>query len=303
MHCGNDNIILGMPWLQTVNPTIDWNSRRVSIPETADQSKTLLQQDALTYASWKDHLPRPAPSTVNVTSTDRLFEYLDYETPEDFAMRTHDTFTINRIIKCGSHFVQASVIRKLSTTLDLAAATAKDKPEVALPPEYATFSKVFDEPTAGTLPPSWPYDHEINMKETFVPKIGKIYPLSPEERTATDAFIDEHLASGKIHPSNSPQASPFFFVKKKDGKLRPCQDYRYLNEHTVRDAYPLPLISNLIDKLQGAELFTKFDVQWGYNNVKIKDGHQWKGAFTTHRGLFKPLVMFFGMTNSPATFQ
>ena len=152
MHCGNDNIILGMPWLQTVNPTIDWNSRTVSIPETADQSKTLLQQDTLTYASWKDHLPRPAPSTVNVTSTDQLFEDLDYETPEDFAMRAHDAFTINRIIKCRSRFVQASVIRKLSTTLDLAAATAKDKPEVALPSEYAAFSKVFDEPAAGTLP-------------------------------------------------------------------------------------------------------------------------------------------------------
>ena len=96
-------------------------------------------------------------------------------------MRVHDTFTINRIIKCRSHFVQASVIRKLSTALDLAVAAAKDKPEVTLPPEYAAFSKVFDKPTAGTLPPSWLYDHKINMKETFVPKIGKIYPLSPEE--------------------------------------------------------------------------------------------------------------------------
>ena len=96
-------------------------------------------------------------------------------------MRAHYAFTINRIIKCGSRFIQASVIRKLSTALDLAAAAAKDKPEVTLPSEYAAFSKVFDEPTAGTLPPSQPYDHEINMKETFMPKIGKIYPLSPEE--------------------------------------------------------------------------------------------------------------------------
>ena len=141
------------------------------------------------------------------------------------------------------------------------------------------------------------------MKESFIPKVGKIYPLSPDERKATNEFIDEHLKSGKIRPSSSPQASLFFFVKKKDGKLRPCQDYRYLNEHTVRDGYPLPLISDLLDKLQGAKLFTKFDVRWGYNNVRIKDGHQWKGAFTTHRGLFEPMVMFFGMMNSPATFQ
>ena len=141
------------------------------------------------------------------------------------------------------------------------------------------------------------------MKESFVLKVGKVYPLSADERKATDKFIDEHLKSGKIRPSSSPQASPFFFVKKKDGKLRPCQDYRYLNEHTVCDGYPLPLISDLLDKLQGAKIFMKFDVRWGYNNVRIKDGHQWKGAFTTHRGLFEPMVMFFGMMNSPATFQ
>ena len=116
-------------------------------------------------------------------------------------------------------------------------------------------------------------------------------------------FLDENLKTGKIHPSNSPQASPFFFVKKKDGGLRPCQDYHYVNEHTIRDAYPLPLISDLVDKLQGAKIFTKFDVRWGYNNVRIKEGHQWKAAFVTHKGLFEPTVMFFGLTNSPATFQ
>ena len=97
-------------------------------------------------------------------------------------------------------------------------------------------------------------------------------------------------------------ASPFFFVDKKDGKLRPCQDYRYLNEHTIKNAYPLPLITELLDKLKGAKLFTKLNVRWGYNNVRIKDG-QWKAAFKTNRGLFEPTVMFFGLCNSPATFQ
>ena len=88
-----------------------------------------------------------------------------------------------------------------------------------------------------------------------------------------------------------------------DGGLRPCQDYCYLNEHTTRDTYPLPLISDFIDKLKDAKLFTKFDVRWGYNNVHIKDGHQWKATFITHKGLFEPTVMFFGLTNSRVTFQ
>jgi len=98
-------------------------------------------------------------------------------------------------------------------------------------------------------------------------------------------------------------ASPFFFVDKKDGKLRPCQDYWALNEGTIKNAYPLPLISELIDKLKGAKYFTKLDVRWGYNNVRIKDGDQWKAAFKTNKGLFEPTVMFFGLCNSPATFQ
>ena len=98
-------------------------------------------------------------------------------------------------------------------------------------------------------------------------------------------------------------ASPFFFVGKKDGRLQLCQDYRYLNEHTIKNAYPLPLIGELLDKLKGAQQFTKLDVRWGYNNVRIQDGDQWKAAFKMNKGLFEPTMMFFGMCNSPATFQ
>jgi hypothetical protein len=98
-------------------------------------------------------------------------------------------------------------------------------------------------------------------------------------------------------------ALPFFFVKKKDGKLGPCQDCQYLNDFTIKNAYPLPLISEIMDKLKGAKYFTKLDVRWGYNNVCIKKGDKWKAAFKTNQGLFEPTVMFFGMCNSPATFQ
>ena len=98
-------------------------------------------------------------------------------------------------------------------------------------------------------------------------------------------------------------ASPFFFVDKKDGKLQPTQDYQYLNEWAIKNAYPLPLISNIINKLQGSKYFTKLDIRWGYNNVQIKEGDEWKAAFKTNKGLFKHTVMFFGMCNSPAMFQ
>ena len=79
-------------------------------------------------------------------------------------------------------------------------------------------------------------------------------------------------------------------------------DYRVLNSWTIKDNYPLPLINTILEHLQGKELFTKFDIRWGYENIRIKKEDQWKAAFKTPLGLFQPRVMFFGLTNSPATF-
>ena len=100
-------------------------------------------------------------------------------------------------------------------------------------------------------------------------------------------------------------ASPVFFVKKKDGNLKFVQDYRKLNDITIKNAYPLPLMPDIMNKIAAgkAKYFTKLDVRWGYNNIHIKEGDEWKAAFQTNQGLYEPLVMFFGLTNSPATFQ
>jgi hypothetical protein len=99
-------------------------------------------------------------------------------------------------------------------------------------------------------------------------------------------------------------ASPFFFISKKDSDtLCPCQDYQYLNDGTMKNIYPLPLVSNLLDKLKGANIFTKLDIRWGYHNIRIKESNEWKGAFKTNKGLFEPTVMFFRLCNSPVTFQ
>jgi hypothetical protein len=108
---------------------------------------------------------------------------------------------------------------------------------------------------------------------------------------------------GYIRPSKSPFVSSFFFIRKKDGKLRPVQDYRKLNQWTIPNRYPLPLISELIAQVKDAEIFSKFDVRQGYNNVCIKKGDEHKAAFKTKYRLFEPLVMFFGLRNSPSTFQ
>jgi hypothetical protein len=111
------------------------------------------------------------------------------------------------------------------------------------------------------------------------------------------------VAYQHIRQSKSPLGVPVFFIKKKGGKLRFVQDYHALNVITRKNRYPLPLIDDLIHRLKDARYFTKLDVRWGYNNVRIREGDEWKAAFRTNRGLFEPLVMYFGLTNSPATFQ
>ena len=106
-----------------------------------------------------------------------------------------------------------------------------------------------------------------------------------------------------IRPSKSPQTLPVFFVGKKDGSKQMVMDYHNLNSQTVKNNYLLPLITELIDNIGSKKVFTKINLRWGFNNVRIKEGDEWKEAFTTYIGSFKPIVMFFGMTNSPATFQ
>ena len=94
-----------------------------------------------------------------------------------------------------------------------------------------------------------------------------------------------------------------FFVGKKDRKKRIVQDYRYLNEWTIKNNYPLPLISDVLENIGMKKMFMKMDLRWGYNNVRIKERDKWKVVFTTLEGSFEPIVIFFGLTNSPTMFQ
>ena len=127
--------------------------------------------------------------------------------------------------------------------------------------------------------------------------------MSINEQEELDQFLEDNLQKGYIQPLKSPLSSPVFFVKKKDGKLWFVQDYRKLNKYTVKNRYPLPLVADILNWLWKAKYFTKCDIHWGYNNIWVKEGHEWKGAFATNHGLFEPLVMFFGLTNSLAMFQ
>ena len=171
-------------------------------------------------------------------------------------------------------------------------------------PIYITeFQSIFAKEDFDMLLEHCKWDHVIELTPRAEPKLSKVYPLSLLEQEELDAFLKENLCTGRIRPSKSPIAAPVFFIKKKDSLLWLVQDYRVLNAMTVKNRYPLPLISELVSQLREAKYFTKLDVRWGFNNVRIKPRDEWKAAFCTNRGLFELLVMFFRMTNSPATFQ
>jgi hypothetical protein len=173
-----------------------------------------------------------------------------------------------------------------------------------VPEHYRDFSKVFSEEESNQLPTHKAYDHVIDLKPDAPESLrSKVYPMPVNKQAELDWFLEENLKKGYIVPLKSPMSSPVFFIKKKDGKLCLIQDYRKLNNISIKNRYPLPLALDIINQLCGARYFTKFDVCWGYNNVRIKEGDEWKAAFATNRSLFEPTVMFFGMTNSLATFQ
>jgi len=177
--------------------------------------------------------------------------------------------------------------------------------EQIVPKSLHEFQPIFELSSFDELPDRQKWDHAID----FLPDVNiddwksKVYPLSVMEQKKLDEFLEENLRTGCIRPLKSPIPAPFFFVKKKSGDLRPVQDYWKLNSLTVKNHYPLPLIPKLIDKIKNAKVFSKLDVHWGYNNVRIKEGDEWKAAFITNQGCFEPLIMFFGLCNSPATFQ
>jgi transposase InsO family protein len=146
-------------------------------------------------------------------------------------------------------------------------------------------------------------DHAIELRPDTEPPYMRTYNMSPAELKALDKYINDALAKGWIRESQSPAGAPILFVPKKSGELRLCVDYRGLNAITVKNRYPLPLASELLDRLGGSVVFSKIDLRNAYHRIRIREGDEWKTAFRTRYGHFEYLVLPFGLTNAPATFQ
>ena len=174
---------------------------------------------------------------------------------------------------------------------------------LTVPKAYHKFADVFSKVKVDSLPEHRPYNLKITLEEGTQPPLGPIYSLSTMELEALWTYLDKNLASGTIRLSKSPFGVLILFVKKKDGSLRLCVDYRGLNKISKKDKYPLPLIADLLDSPRKVKIYTKIDLQHAYNLVHIAPGDEWKTAFCTRYGSFEWLVMPFGLSNAPTTFQ
>lgn len=172
-----------------------------------------------------------------------------------------------------------------------------------VPVAYHDLAHMFSKTKACSLPPHRPYDISIDLIPDAPLPSSRLYNLSGPEKETMKNYIKESLETGLIRPSISPLGAGFFFVSKKDKTLRPCIDYRGLNNITIKNKYPLHHIDSIHDRLHSAKIFSKLDLRNAYHLVRIKEGEEWKTAFKAPIGHFEYLVIPFGLTNAPAVFQ
>lgn len=180
--------------------------------------------------------------------------------------------------------------------------------EPLVPDVYSEFKEIFEEAEGeDALPEHRPWDLEIKLREGTFPTFKPMYRMRQNEKKVLEDYVRDKLKKGHIRPSRSPAGYPVLFVPKpnKHGvpTLRMCVDYRQLNEITIKNRYPLPLIADLTDVLQGAQIFTAIDLRDSYALLRIKEGDEWKTAFRTPYGHFEYQVVPYGLSNAPSAFQ
>ena len=222
--------------------------------------------------------------------------------PGDPAVILHDAASFAAILQSEEVAFATYVTTYTSTPTTQLHRLMGATEEPTIPSEYSEYAEVFSKEAADKLPNHGPQDHGIEL-QGGEPTFGPLYNLSSSELEVLKEYIHDNLKKGFIRASTSPAGAPILFVKKKDGSLRLCVDYRSLNRITIKNRYPLPLISEALDRLVGAKIYTKLDIRSAYNLIRIREGDEWKTAFRTRYGHFEYLVMPFGLANAPATFQ
>jgi hypothetical protein len=278
--------VLGYNWLAHHNLLVDWAMNHLTFWEAMPSLVAVCP------------LPDPVVPAVHPTAPADPSPVPPISLISALAFQHACKVKENKIFQCTLSEASAQSVGLESDTLESCMASPN-----GLPLEYADFADVFSESRSNTLVPHWPYDLQIELKDSTALLLGPIYSLSQAELTALHTFIDKNLSTGFIWPSTSEHGTPVLFVKKKDGSLCLCVDFCSLNKVTKKDSYLLPLIGDLLDIPRKANIYTKIDLWHTYHLVQIAEGNKWKTVFHTHYGSFEWLVMPFGLTNAPASFQ
>ena len=307
---GDYEVVLGTPWLRQHDPSIRWSSNSVEFTSSHCSTHCLPPVSPVCLPLAPSAPPvsslRFQPSaTVHV-------ELIEQEELRQLALRDGlEVYSIS--------FASLERHKLPLSACSLSAATEGDISEFlhpkptcpadylaslrdSVPKPYHDLLEAFSKKAADSLPPHHAYDLSINSC-LALPRLSGLFTLSETELSTLRTWIKDNLDKGFIRRSTSSAGSPILFVKKKDGSLRLCVDYRGLNAITLKNRYPLPLISETLDRLREAKLFTALDLRGAYNLLRIAPGDEWKTAFRTRYGLFECMVVPFGLTNAPAAFQ
>ena len=264
--------ILGMPWLERLDPVVSWRRKSMTFDHGGRQ-----------------HVLEPSLALHLLSGTDLLRAYRKKQVSSIIVVCEQEddrtAWQCNSVASQGAATAEAS-------ELDQARAHVLEE-----------YRDVFPEQLPPGLPPQREVDHRIELVPGSSPPSRPVHRMSPTELDELKKQLDELTEAGFIQPSKSPFGAPVLFVKKKDGTMRMCVDYRALNLITVKNSYALPRIDELFDRLQGARFFSKIDLRSGYHQIRIHAEDVAKTAFRTRYGHFEFRVLPFGLTNAPATFM
>ena len=294
------SLVLGYNWLARHNPLIDWVNGLVNFRPSL--------QENLAPSRVTANTPLVSPSFLDtpLQSLDSAVSIPASETSVSNSERPNIAIIGAAAFLCASKLLGSHNFELCLHSLDIQANSTKlaETPDLSnVPSEYHEFANVFSKTKAEVLSPHCSYDLKINLEKGAQPPVGPIYSLSASEQEALKEFIEENFNMGFIQPTSSLHGAPVLFVKKKDGSLCLCVDFRGLNRISKKDRYPLPLISDLLDSPRKAQVYSKIDLLYAYHLVHIADGDEWKTAFRTRYGSFEWSVMPFGLTNAPVAFQ
>ncbi|SOV02334.1 uncharacterized protein UDID_19200 [Ustilago sp. UG-2017a] len=286
------DLILGFTELRKLKPTIQWDTGQLEF-KTQEQDRPLRRPPEAARAG-DPSMRRPTLHGNEFVSAECILQAALEDGPIGFMLLE---VSPSSLLAFG--FVPTGADKGVEMEVEV----DKEVTTADIPKLYQHLRDVFDEVEADKLPHHTEHDLHLELLEGGKPPQGPLYLKGPKEMTELRRYLDENLKKGFIRPSKSPARSPVLFVPKKDGGLRLCVDYRGLNEITVKNRAPLPLIEEQLFLLRKARIYTKLDLRAAYNLIRIAKGDEWKTAFGTQLGLYEYLVMPFGLANAPAHFQ